>query len=76
MTSVAYVLRISANNGEHAASTMTVGVNVGSGVGVFVGVCVAVAVGDGVGVSGMMSLVAARQANVAKSKAEIHRNLI
>jgi hypothetical protein len=55
---------------------MTVGVKVGSGVGVGVAVVVAVAVGGGVGVSGMTSLVAARQARVERIRTAIPSLLI
>src|SRR5215213_1828743 len=66
-------VRISAINEGHAASKTTVGVKVGGNVGVRVGIVVAL--GEGVGVSGITSLVAARQAMLAKSKAAIQMNL-
>jgi len=67
------VLRIPAIKEGHAASKTTVGVNVGGGAGVSVGVVVAV--GNGVGVSGMTSLVAARQAKVERSNTANQRTL-
>ena len=70
------VSRIPATSAGQAASKMTVGVKVGSAVGVSVGVDVRVDVGRGVGVSGMTSLVAARQAKVARIRMAIQRNLI
>src|SRR5829696_2861677 len=68
------VSRIPWTTEGQAASKITVGVKVGGGVGV--GVAVVVAVGGGVGVSGMTSLVAARQARVERIRTAIPSLLI
>lgn len=63
---------MSASNEGQAATN--VGVTVGGGmVGVNVAVAVAVG-GTGVGVSGMINLVAARQAKVDSRNGNIHKN--